>query len=63
MNNRIKEFAKSKAFSSFRATLLAIILGLAVGFVVMLVANPANALTGFGRVLTAGTKRIGDIFF
>lgn len=63
MNNRIKEFAKSKAFSSFRATLLAIILGLAVGFVVMLVANPANALRGFGRVLTAGTKRIGDIFF
>jgi ABC-type uncharacterized transport system permease subunit len=54
---------KSKGFSSFTAALLAIALGLIFGFFVMLVALPANALTGFGKVLFGGFTRLGDVFY
>jgi general nucleoside transport system permease protein len=54
---------KSKGMASFTATLLAIGLGLIFGFIVMLIASPANALDGFITMLFGGLGRIGDVFY
>lgn len=59
----IKKITKTKSFSAFTAALLAIILGLVFGFIVMIFASPANALSGFQMVLSGGLKRIGDVFY
>ena len=53
----------SKGFSAFMATLMAIVIGLIFGFIVMLIASPANAGLGFSSVLTGGLKNIGDVFY
>lgn len=58
--SRIKNSNKIEAFN---AALLAIILGLFVGLVVMLIANPDNALKGFNFILFSGFKRIGDVLY
>ena len=54
---------ESKGFSAFMATLMAIVIGLIFGFLVMLIASPANAGLGFMSVLTGGLKKIGDVFY
>ena len=59
----IHKIAKSKGTSAFTAALLAIILGLIFGFVVMLFASPAYAVSGFGMVLVGGLSRLGDVFY
>jgi len=53
----------SRGFSSFMATLMAIIIGLVFGFVVMLIASPENAVPGFMSVLTGGLSKIGDVLY
>lgn len=59
----IKELTRGKGFSAFTAALLAIIMGLIFGFIIMLVASPANAIVGFQTILLGGLKRIGDVFY
>ncbi|HSR04394.1 MAG TPA: ABC transporter permease [Proteiniclasticum sp.] len=59
----LKSITQSKGFSGFTAALLAIALGLIVGFIVMLVADPSNAMKGFNSVLLGGLSRIGDVFY
>lgn len=59
----IKSITQSKGFSGFTAALLAIALGLIVGFIVMLVADPSNAMKGFNSVLLGGLSRLGDVFY
>lgn len=59
----IKKVTKSKGFSAFTAALLAIFLGLVFGFIVMVVASPANSFSGFQMVLLGGFKRLGDLFY
>jgi len=59
----LKSITQSKGFSAFTAALLAIALGLIVGFLVMLVADPSNAVKGFNSVLSGGLRRIGDVFY
>ena len=59
----IKKVTKSKGFSAFTSALLAIFLGLIFGFVVMIVASPANSISGFMMLLTGGFKRLGDVFY
>ncbi len=44
-------------------SLAAIAIGLIFGFIVMLAAAPANALSGFGTVLTRGFTRMADVLF
>jgi ABC-type uncharacterized transport system permease subunit len=61
--SNMKKITHSKGFSSFTAALLAIAIGLIFGFIVMLVAQPRNALQGFGKVLFGGFSRIGDVFY
>ncbi len=59
----VKSITKTKGFSSFTAALLAIALGLIFGFIVMIVALPANSLAGFGRVLFGGFSKLGDVLY
>jgi ABC-type uncharacterized transport system permease subunit len=54
---------KSKGFSAFTAALLAIALGLIFGFLVMMIASPANSLPGFLMVMSGGFMRLGDVFY
>ena len=50
-------------FSSFSSALMAILLGLIVGFIVMLAAKPGSALAGFQNIVFGGFRRIGDVFY
>ncbi|HKK95012.1 MAG TPA: hypothetical protein VJ916_01630, partial [Anaerovoracaceae bacterium] len=59
----LKAITKSKGFSSFTAALMAIFLGLAFGFIIMLIANPGNAISGFRYIMFGGLRRIGDVFY
>lgn len=59
----LKKMTSSKGFLSFMAALLAIIMGLIFGFIVMLIASPANSIVGFQTVLLGGLNRIGDVFY
>ena len=59
----LKAITKSKGFSSFTAALMAIFLGLAFGFIIMLIANPGNAISGFRYIMFGGLGRIGDVFY
>ena len=59
----LKEFTKSKSFAVFTATLLAIVLGLLFGFVVMLFANPENALAGFSKIVFGGLSKFGEVLY
>ncbi len=59
----IKRIKDSKGFSAFTAALLAIFMGLIFGFIIMLIASPANSIAGFQTVLLGGLNRIGDVFY
>ncbi len=63
MYNNLKRITQSKSFSSFSASLIAIILGLLFGFIVMAFASPGNAIAGFNKVLTGGLGRVGDVLY
>ncbi len=60
---KLSLITKSNGFNAFTAALLAIVLGLIFGFVVMLFANPGNALAGFRYVLVGGLGRFGDVLY
>ena len=59
----LKKIIKSKGFTALTAALLAIFLGLVFGFIVMLFANPENAVAGFTNVILGGFRRLGDVFY
>lgn len=63
INFNIKKITKSRGFSSFTAALMAIFLGLIFGFIIMLIANPDNAVSGFRYIVFGGLRRIGDVFY
>ena len=51
----------------FLSSLFAIIVGLLVGFIILLISNPSQAVQGFGTILTGpithGAKGIGQVFY
>ncbi|TJX65329.1 ABC transporter permease [Soehngenia saccharolytica] len=61
--NEKKKFSEIKGFSSFTSALMAIVVGLLFGFIVMLLANPNNAVAGFRYVLLGGLGRFGDVLY
>ena len=66
MNSKTKEkkkISEIKGFSSFTSALMAIVIGLLFGFIVMLLANPNNAVAGFRYVLLGGLSRFGDVLY
>lgn len=58
-----KRITSHSSFKALTAALVAIILGMAFGFVVMLIASPQNAVAGFRFVLLGGMRRFGDVFY
>ena len=58
-----KRLTGFKGFSALTAALLAIFLGLVFGFIVMLIASPANSLAGFEMILSGGFSRISDVLY
>lgn len=61
--NSLKSFTKSSGMDSIKAAVLAAVLGLVFGFIVMLLANPAQAVGGFYAILAGGLGRIPDVFY
>ena len=59
----LKRLTSSQGFASFGSALIAIIFGLLFGFIVMLIASPANAKDGIVYILTGGFNRIADVFY
>jgi|SRR5690554_2895695 len=59
----IKSITSHGGFKSLGAALMAIFLGLVVGFIIMLVASPGNAMAGFRFVLLGGMRRLGDVLY
>lgn len=59
----VKKILKSHVAAAFRAALLAIALGLIFGFIVMLAASPANAVSGILTVITGGFGKLADVFY
>lgn len=47
---KLKEFIKKPAFKSIGSSLLAILLGLLVGFIIMVIANPVNSGAGLVKM-------------
>jgi ABC-type uncharacterized transport system permease subunit len=62
-----KRRINSSAFSSFISSVIAILAGLLVGFVILLFTNPSQAVDGFLTILkggfSGGAKGVGNIFF
>lgn len=59
----ITKLFRSKGFSALTSALLAIFLGLIIGFIVMVIAGPSKATSGFRMVLLGGFSRLGDVFY
>lgn len=57
---------EKEGFSNFMASLLAIVCGLVIGFVVLLVADPAHAFPGLVAILTGGLsdlRNLGQVLY
>lgn len=63
MHKKVNSIVKSKAFSAFTSALLAIFLGLIIGFIVMLIARPEKAGAAFQKILFYGFTDLGDVFY
>lgn len=61
--NIFKKITENIGLSSFASALIAIFFGLLVGFIVMLLASPENAIEGFKLILVGGARRVGDVFY
>jgi len=63
----MKNLAKNKTFLSIAPSVISILIGFAIGFLVLLVSNPAYAGRGFLTLLsggfTGGMKGIGNVFY
>jgi simple sugar transport system permease protein len=59
----IKKIYKSKSFSAFTSALLAIFLGLIIGFIVMLIAKPERAVAAFQKIMMYGFTDPGNVFY
>jgi general nucleoside transport system permease protein len=63
LKTKLQDLLHSKGASAFSSALLAIILGLIFGFIIMIIASPENALSGFNMVIFGGLSRMGDVFY
>jgi len=59
----IKKIYKSKSFSAFTSALLAIVLGLIIGFIVMIVAKPERAIAALQKIIFYGFTDSGNVFY
>ena len=58
---------KGRDYSGLLSSMISILVGLLFGFLVLLLANPANALKGFKALVVGGffngMKSFGDVFY
>ena len=58
---------RKKDFAPFISSLAAIVCGLIIGFIILLISNPNEAVAGFGTILTGsithGAKGIGQVLY
>ena len=58
---------KKRDHLGFLSSLFAIIVGLIVGFIILLVSNPSQAAAGFATIITGpvthGMKGMGQVFY
>lgn len=59
----LKKLFKGKGSNAFTAALLSIAFGLIFGFIVMLIASPAESWYGFITMLFGGMSTMGDVFY
>jgi simple sugar transport system permease protein len=66
MSKRLKG-KKKREYFAFLSSIFAVLVGLFVGYVVMLISNPAEANAGYAMILTGplthGLKGVGQIFY
>ena len=60
--NKLKKAVSSQAFNSFLASLISIVVGLAFGFVLLLILKAPAALQGMKAMLTTGFSSPAIIF-
>ena len=67
MRSKLDRIMKSDAFNSTASSIFAILIGLAVGFVILLVSNPSSAARGFSTmlfgVIDAGGRGMGQVLY
>ncbi|MEG0051103.1 MAG: ABC transporter permease [Terrisporobacter sp.] len=65
--NKVKKLIRSEGFNNATSSLLAILIGLAFGFVILLLSEPSKALSGFLIILqggfSTGAKGIGQVLY
>jgi ABC-type uncharacterized transport system permease subunit len=63
---RLKNPLEKQGTQSAIASIIAIAIGMLVGFIILLVSNPSNALTGFWAIATGGIsdrKQMGQVLY
>lgn len=58
----IKHFRKTKASKSILASVFSIIIGVLIGFILMIAIKPNEAFYGLGIMLTGGASNVSNIF-
>ena len=65
--NKLKKIIHSDGFNNAMSSIVAILIGLAFGFVILLISNPSQAVMGFGIILeggfSTGAKGIGQVLY
>jgi simple sugar transport system permease protein len=64
--DRLKRFIVFEAATDFLSSVMAIAVGLIVGFLILLFSNPGQALDGFGAILAGGfsdMKNLGQVLY
>lgn len=65
--NKLNKLIRSDGFNSAMSSIFAILIGLAFGFIVLLISNPSQAVRGFGIILeggfSTGAKGVGQVLY
>ncbi|MCC3868538.1 ABC transporter permease [Terrisporobacter mayombei] len=65
--NKLNKLIRSDGFNSAMSSIFAILIGLAFGFIILLISNPSQAVRGFGIILeggfSTGAKGIGQVLY
>ncbi|MDD4376913.1 MAG: ABC transporter permease [Eubacteriales bacterium] len=67
MKNRISKLALSDGFNNATASIIAILIGLAFGFIILIISNPGNAMEGLKTILmggfSGGGRGLGQVLY
>lgn len=65
--NKLNKLIRSNGFNNAMSSIFAILIGLAFGFIVLLISDPSQAVNGFWIILqggfSTGAKGIGQVFY